>query len=108
MLSAKLKSFRLLIPGLATATLMLNTGCGILPHAQREPDHVFSSTIPQKTEERHADRSSVPVVARYQDTLTYNTQPDSSDGVIRMNVKPTLIDGDTSKAATFGIDVPEP
>ncbi len=108
MLSAKLKSFRLLIPGLATATLMLNIGCGVLPHAQQKPDHVFSSAIPQKIREQHPDRSSAPVAADYPDTLTYNTSPDPSDGVIRMNVKPTLIDGDFSKSATFAIDATEP
>ena len=108
MLSAKFKSFRLLIPGLAAASLMLNTGCGVLPHSQQEPDHVFSSAIPQKSEARHADRSSAPVTAHYPDTLSYNTTPDPSDGVIRMNVKPTLIDGDVSKAATFPIDATEP
>lgn len=107
MLSAKLKSFRLLIPGLAAASLMLNTGCGILPHARHEPDHVFSSALPQKPVEQHADRSSAPVAAQYPDTLTYNTTPDPSDGVIRMNVKPTLINGDISNAATFAIDVTE-
>jgi hypothetical protein len=108
MLSAKLKTFRLLIPGLAAASLMLNTGCGILPHGQREPDHVFSSTIPQRPAEQHADRSSVPVAAHYPDTLSYNTTPDPSDGVIRMTVKPTLIDGEISKAATFTVDAAEP
>lgn len=108
MLSAKFKTFRLLIPGVAAASLMLNTGCGVLPHAQQTPDHVFSSAIPQKTEERHADRSSAPVAAHYPDTLSYNTTPDPTDGVIRMNVKPTLIDGDISKAATFPIDTTEP
>ncbi len=108
MLSAKFKSFRLLIPGLATASLMLNSGCGVIPHAQQEPDHVFSSAIPQKTEERHAERSVAPVAARYPDTFTLNTTPDPSDGVIRMNVKPTLVDGDIPNSATFGIDATEP
>ena len=103
MLSATPKSVRLLIPGLAGLALMLNSGCGILPHAQRQPDHVFSSALPQKPETptRHA---SAPVEAHYPDTLTSNTTPDPADGVVRMNVKPTLIDGNLAKASVFVID----
>lgn len=103
MLSATSRSVRLLIPGLAGLALMLNSGCGILPYAQRQPDHVFSSALPQRTEApaRHAP---APVEAHYPDTLTSNATLDPSDGVVRMNVKPTLIDGSLAKAAVFGVD----
>jgi uncharacterized repeat protein (TIGR01451 family) len=103
MLSAKSGSFQRLIPCLAGLSLMLTSGCGILPIAHREPDHVFSSSIPQKIEPQPY-RSPAPVEAKYPDTLTFNTTPDASDGVVRMNVKPTLIDGSIADAATFNID----
>jgi uncharacterized repeat protein (TIGR01451 family) len=100
--SATSGSVQLLIPGLVGLALMLNSGCGILPIAQREPDHVFSSSIPQK-DEAQPYRTSAPVEARYPDTLTYNVIPDASDGVVRMNVKPNLIDGNVANSATFTV-----
>ena len=101
--SATSGSVQLLIPGLVGLALMLNSGCGILPIAQRKPDHVFSSSIPEKTEAQQY-RASAPVEARYPDTLTYNATPDSSDGVVRMNVKPTSIDGNVAEASVFPVD----
>ena len=101
--SATLRSVRLLIPGLAGLALMLNSGCGILPYAQRQPDHVFSSSLPQKTE-IPARHPSAPVEAHYPDTLTSNATPDPSDGVVRMNGKPTLIDGNPATASIFPVD----
>ena len=106
MLSATSGSVRLLIHGLAGLALMLNSGCGILPRAQRQPDHVFSSSLPQKIE-TPTRPSSAPVEAHYPDTLTSNATPDPSDGVVRMNVKPTLIDGNIANASAFNIDSPE-
>ena len=104
MLSAKLQIFRLLFPGLAGLSMLLSSGCGVIPHGNSKPDHVFSSAIPQKSEVQHSDRTSEPVTAHYPETLTYNTTPDPSDGVIRMNVKPTLIDGNIANAAIIAID----
>ena len=106
MLSAKLESVRWLIPGLAGLALMLNTGCGILPHAHHQPDHVFSSSLPQKSE-TPTRQAPAPVEAHYPDTLTLNTTPDPVDGVVRMNVKPTLIDGNVAKASVFPIESTE-
>ncbi len=103
MLSATSRTIRLLISGFAGMALLLNTGCGILPHVQREPDHVFSSSLPQKSESA-TQHATAPVEARYPDTLTSNTTPDPSDGVVRMNVKPTLIDGSVVKASFLAID----
>jgi len=103
MFSATSGSLQRWVPSLSGLVLIMNTGCGILPVAQREPDHVFSSSIPQKAEPQPY-RSAVQVEAKYPETLTYNAIPDASDGVVRMKVKPTLIDGSLSRAATFHID----
>ena len=103
MLSATSRSVQLLLPCLAGMALMLSSGCGMLPHAQREPDHVFSSTLPRKSE-TPTQRATAPVEAHYPDTFTYNTTPDASDGVVRMNVKSTLIDGNLAKASFLTVD----
>jgi len=105
MLSATSKSARLLIPGFAGLALMLNSGCGVLPHLQREPDHVFSSSLPE-IPETPVRPASTPVEAHYPDTLTSNATPNPADGIVRMDVKPTLIDGHIAKATVSRLDSP--
>ncbi|MDA1229391.1 MAG: DUF11 domain-containing protein [Planctomycetota bacterium] len=100
MYSVKLRTVRLLLPGLAGVSLMLSSGCGVIPISHREPDHVFSSAIPQKSEVQPSN-SSARVTAHYPDTLSYNTMPDPTDSVIRMTVKPRLIDGNVENSAIY-------
>ncbi len=106
MYSAPSGSVPRLLAGIAGLALLLNSGCGILPVAQREPDHVFSSSIPEKVETQPYRASAPPVAAHYPDTLTLNTTPDPADGVVRMNVRPTLIDGNLENLATFQVEHP--
>lgn len=100
MSSVKSRTVRLMLPGLAGVSLMLSSGCGVIPISHREPDHVFSSAIPQEPEVQPSTGSG-PVTAHYPDTLSYNTMPDPTDGVIRMTVKPRLIDGNIDNSAIY-------
>ena len=50
MFSAPSGSVPRLLAGFSGLALLFNSGCGILPVAQRKPDHVFSSSVPEKVE----------------------------------------------------------
>ena len=104
MFSAPSGSVPRLLAGFSGLALLFNSGCGILPVAQRKPDHVFSSSVPEKVETPTYRASAPPVAARYPDTLTLNTTPDPADGVVRMNVRPTLIDGNLENSTTFQVE----
>ncbi len=62
----KSRAMRILIPGLAGFSLLLNSGCGMLSRTRHPEDHVFSSALPQESE-ISAGRHAAAVEARYPD-----------------------------------------